>query len=379
MKRLARHADVVDETHGFKYFDERDLLGFVDGTENPTGAAAVAAATVGDEDPDFAGGSYVIVQKYLHDLAAWNALPVEEQERVDRPHEARRHRAARRRQADQLARRAEHDRRRRTATSGRSCGTTCRSARSARASSAPTSSATPPTPASPSRCCATCSSATARQLRPDPRLLDRDHRQPVLRTVRRHARRPAAAGGRAATGRPAAIRPPTLARHRQPERERRIMNNLHRELAPISDGRLGRPRGRGPPHVHPARRRPARRRRDRTLGETASAVGTGHLRELEAPAAGVPGAQPRRRSRSSSSGSRSPSTGRPSTTSNAARRTPTGSRSRTPPGRSPSPRTGRSSTASPRPASPASARAPPTRRSRCRPTCATTRTPSRRR
>ena len=72
----------LDEVHGFKYFDERDLLGFVDGTENPTGPDAVAAVLIGDEDPAFAGGSYVIVQKYLHDLDAWNALPVEEQERV---------------------------------------------------------------------------------------------------------------------------------------------------------------------------------------------------------------------------------------------------------------------------------------------------------
>jgi porphyrinogen peroxidase len=82
MKRLAGRADVVDETHGFKYFDERDLLGFVDGTENPTGTAAIAAAMIGAEDPDFIGGSYVIVQKYLHDLAAWEVISVEEQERV---------------------------------------------------------------------------------------------------------------------------------------------------------------------------------------------------------------------------------------------------------------------------------------------------------
>ena len=82
MNRLAGRGDVVDEVHGFRYFDERDLLGFVDGTENPDGGDAVAAVTIGDEDPDFAGGSYVIVQKYLHDLDAWNALPVEEQERV---------------------------------------------------------------------------------------------------------------------------------------------------------------------------------------------------------------------------------------------------------------------------------------------------------
>lgn len=82
MTRLADWVTVDDEVHGFRYFDERDLLGFVDGTENPAGAAAAAAVTIGAEDPPFAGGSYVIVQKYLHDLRAWNALPTQEQERV---------------------------------------------------------------------------------------------------------------------------------------------------------------------------------------------------------------------------------------------------------------------------------------------------------
>jgi putative iron-dependent peroxidase len=81
-RRLAGAGTVVDEVHGFSYFDERDLLDFVDGTENPTGSAAHVAAVIGDEDREFAGGSYVIVQKYVHDLAAWNALAVEEQERV---------------------------------------------------------------------------------------------------------------------------------------------------------------------------------------------------------------------------------------------------------------------------------------------------------
>ena len=80
--RLADAVRIVDETHGFRYFDLRDLLGFVDGTENPTGRAAVDAVVVGPEDPGFTGGAYLLVQKYLHDLTAWNALPVEEQERV---------------------------------------------------------------------------------------------------------------------------------------------------------------------------------------------------------------------------------------------------------------------------------------------------------
>ncbi|HEY9331301.1 MAG TPA: Dyp-type peroxidase [Streptomyces sp.] len=80
MNRLRGAVTVQDEVHGFKYFDERDLLGFVDGTENPTGGAARTAVLVGGEDPDFVGGSYVVVQKYLHDLGAWEALSVEAQE-----------------------------------------------------------------------------------------------------------------------------------------------------------------------------------------------------------------------------------------------------------------------------------------------------------
>lgn len=82
MARLAGAGTVVDEVHGFKFFDDRDLLGFVDGTENPVGQAANAATLVGAEDATFAGGSYVIVQKYLHDMTAWNRLPVEEQENI---------------------------------------------------------------------------------------------------------------------------------------------------------------------------------------------------------------------------------------------------------------------------------------------------------
>src|SRR5580692_5831148 len=82
MARLEGAVAPVDEVHGFRYFDSRDLLGFVDGTENPTGQEAMDATVIGEEDPGFAGGSYVIVQKYLHDLAGWNALPTEAQERI---------------------------------------------------------------------------------------------------------------------------------------------------------------------------------------------------------------------------------------------------------------------------------------------------------
>ncbi len=82
MARAGAALSVADEVHGFNYFDDRDLIGFVDGTENPVDQAAVEATIIGAEDEVFAGGSYVIVQKYLHDLARWNLLPVEEQEKI---------------------------------------------------------------------------------------------------------------------------------------------------------------------------------------------------------------------------------------------------------------------------------------------------------
>src|SRR6201997_4436767 len=82
MAHLADAVSAVDEVHGFRYFDDRDLLGFVDGTENPRGEAVIEAALIGEEDAAFAGGSYVIVQKYLHDMDGWNALSIEAQERI---------------------------------------------------------------------------------------------------------------------------------------------------------------------------------------------------------------------------------------------------------------------------------------------------------
>ncbi|MDX3633296.1 Dyp-type peroxidase [Streptomyces europaeiscabiei] len=82
MRQLRGAAGLEDEVQAFAYFDSRNLLGFVDGTENPVGRVAAEAVLVGDEDPDFRGGSYVLVQKYLHDVEAWEKLPVEAQEKV---------------------------------------------------------------------------------------------------------------------------------------------------------------------------------------------------------------------------------------------------------------------------------------------------------
>lgn len=82
LQTLGSAVSVIDEVSGFRYFDARDLLGFVDGTANPDGHEIGKAALIGDEDPGFAGGSYVVVQKYLHDLAAWGRIPTALQEEI---------------------------------------------------------------------------------------------------------------------------------------------------------------------------------------------------------------------------------------------------------------------------------------------------------
>ncbi|MBK0419613.1 Dyp-type peroxidase [Leucobacter sp. CSA1] len=79
---LGAAVTVADEVSGFRYFDTRDLLGFVDGTANPIGPDLPESALVGDEDPSFSGGSYAVVQKYLHPLADWQRLTTSEQEAI---------------------------------------------------------------------------------------------------------------------------------------------------------------------------------------------------------------------------------------------------------------------------------------------------------
>ncbi|KAJ5483832.1 hypothetical protein N7539_006032 [Penicillium diatomitis] len=83
MKSLGSAVKLVDETVGFRYFVSRDLLGFIDGNANPEGVNAQASTLItADDDPNAAGGSYVLVQKYLHDLTAWQALSAEKQEQI---------------------------------------------------------------------------------------------------------------------------------------------------------------------------------------------------------------------------------------------------------------------------------------------------------
>ncbi len=81
-RRLGDAVRLVEEIHGFKYLKGRDLSGFVDGTENPQGAERAEVAVVASEDPAFSGGSYVNIQRYVHNLRHWEGLGLDEQERI---------------------------------------------------------------------------------------------------------------------------------------------------------------------------------------------------------------------------------------------------------------------------------------------------------
>ncbi|ANK65328.1 peroxidase [Loigolactobacillus backii] len=73
---------VADETHGFRYFEGRAVIGFIDGSENPDPGEAAEYALVGDEDPEFIDGSYAFAQKYIHNMKAWNKTTTEDQEKT---------------------------------------------------------------------------------------------------------------------------------------------------------------------------------------------------------------------------------------------------------------------------------------------------------
>ena len=80
MAQLRKSTKLIEEIHGFRNFEERDLTGFVDGTENPTGKDRVEAVIVGRENPRFAGGTFVSVQRFVHDLDHWERQAIKTQE-----------------------------------------------------------------------------------------------------------------------------------------------------------------------------------------------------------------------------------------------------------------------------------------------------------
>ncbi len=89
---MAGAVTVVDEVHGFKFFDNRDLMGFVDGTENPDGPIALSATQIGDEDPGLrrrllCARPEVPARNGLVELAVDRGAGA-----GDRAHETRRHR-----------------------------------------------------------------------------------------------------------------------------------------------------------------------------------------------------------------------------------------------------------------------------------------------
>ncbi|EME0809066.1 Dyp-type peroxidase [Vibrio vulnificus] len=80
LSEVAEDVTVVDETYGYCYLDSRDMTMFVDGTENPKAEKRAEVALI--PDGEFAGGSYVMVQRFEHNLPAWNRLNVSAQEKV---------------------------------------------------------------------------------------------------------------------------------------------------------------------------------------------------------------------------------------------------------------------------------------------------------
>lgn len=81
IKPIKESIDVLDEVDGFHYLDDRDLTGFIDGTENPEGEERAEAALI-DDEPEFNGGSYVLAQRYIHNLPKWQTVADDEQEKV---------------------------------------------------------------------------------------------------------------------------------------------------------------------------------------------------------------------------------------------------------------------------------------------------------
>lgn len=80
---IADKIELLDERVCFRFFDGRDLTGFIDGTENPQFPDDRAeTALLGDDANIFADGSFIFAQRYVHDLEKWKRLKVDAQEHV---------------------------------------------------------------------------------------------------------------------------------------------------------------------------------------------------------------------------------------------------------------------------------------------------------
>lgn len=80
MSSVADNVTIVDETNSYRFLDARDMTDFIDGTENPKDAQREEVAII--PGGEFAGGSYVMLQRFIHNLPAWNRLSVSAQEKV---------------------------------------------------------------------------------------------------------------------------------------------------------------------------------------------------------------------------------------------------------------------------------------------------------
>ena len=80
-EQLQDIATIAEETHGFRWVEERDFTGFVDGTENPETDEKLREYALVEEGED-AGGSYVLSQRYAHQLSKWHKMSVDRQEQV---------------------------------------------------------------------------------------------------------------------------------------------------------------------------------------------------------------------------------------------------------------------------------------------------------
>jgi putative iron-dependent peroxidase len=82
MNLFRLHVELVDQVHGFRYLDGRDLTGYLIAPDNPRGMQKLDVGLVGDDDPVFSGGSYIHIQRYRHDLRRWQSLTERQQEQI---------------------------------------------------------------------------------------------------------------------------------------------------------------------------------------------------------------------------------------------------------------------------------------------------------